>query len=245
MARARAAGVVQMVTIQSGSDEQSSLDVIAIAERYPFVYAAIGIHPHDSSVVDDQVVARIERLSAHEKVVAIGEAGLDYHYDNSPREAQRAAFERWLESARSLQLPVVVHTRDAEEDTLAILRAHDVQPSEAIIHCFTGSIGFARACLDLGLMISIPGVVTFKRPGDVPAVAAEVPIDQLLVETDSPFMAPAPLRGRQNEPANVVWTARKVAELRGMSYQELAPRLVENTRRIFRLPAVAAAEDGA
>ena len=234
--RANEAGVTQMINIESAPTLEDNQKTIDIARQYDCVFATIGIHPHDSVRVDEDMVQAIGVLAKDPKVVAIGEAGLDYHYDNSPRESQREAFARWIRLAREVDLPLVIHTRDAEADTLEILRDEPPGPAGAVIHCFTGSLEFAHRCVEMGLYISIPGVVTFKNPGDVPRVAAEVPLDRLLVETDSPFMSPAPLRGRRNEPSHVVWTARKVAELRGMSFEELAVHTVSNTRRIFRLP---------
>jgi TatD DNase family protein len=238
IARAHAAGVVQMITVESVSTKEGNLSALSVAQRHRHIYAALGVHPHDSKIMSPDLVEEIRQLSADPKVVAIGEAGLDYHYDNSPRDEQRDAFRTWIRVAREEDLPLVIHTRDAEEDTLAILREEEIGSAGAVIHCFTGSLSFAQACQDLGFYISIPGVVTFKNAGDVPEVARTVDIDRLLVETDSPFLAPAPHRGKTNEPALVVETAHHVASLRGVSPAVLAEATTRNARRLFRLPEI-------
>ena len=234
--RAREAGVVQLITVESASTLEGNQSTLALAQAYPFVYAVVGVHPHDAKDLTPELVEGIRAMSADSKVVAIGEAGLDYHYDNSPREEQRDAFRTWIRVAREVDLPLVIHTRDAEADTLSILKEEEIGSAGAVIHCFTGTLDFAHACLELGLYISIPGIVTFKNAGEVPDVAREVPLDRLLVETDSPFLAPVPKRGRRNEPAYVVHTAERVAQLRGLDVSELAAATVDNTRRLFRLP---------
>lgn len=236
VARARAAGVVQMVTVESKSTVPSCERAVEMAGRYEDVFAAIGFHPHDASKVDDQVVAAIRALAAEPGVVAIGETGLDYHYDSSPREAQRDAFRRFLRLSRELDLPVIVHTREAEEDTLRILSDEPLGPAGGVIHCFTGTLPFAMACVELGFHISISGIVTFRNAAEIAEVARQVPLERLLVETDSPFLAPIPHRGKRNEPAYVVHVARFVAELREMAHVDVAMATTANTRDLFRLP---------
>ena len=167
-------------------------------------------------------------------MVAFGEAGLDYHYDRSPRDIQQQVFRDWIQAAREESLPLVIHTREAEEDTLHILREGGIGDGDAVIHCFTGSLGFAEACLELGCYISIPGIVTFKNAGEVREVARMVPADRLLIETDSPFLTPVPFRGKRNEPSFVTHTAAYVAELRGVELATLAEQTVSNTKRFFR-----------
>lgn len=236
VARAREAGVVQMVTVESKSTVPSCERAVQIAGRHEDVFAAVGFHPHDASKVDDDVVAAIRALAADPRVVAIGETGLDYHYDNSPRDAQRDAFRRFLRLSRELDLPVIVHTREAEEDTLRILMEEPLGPAGGVIHCFTGTLPFAMACVELGFHVSVSGIVTFRNATEIAEVARQVPLERLLVETDSPFLAPIPHRGKRNEPAFVVHVARFVASIRGMSDYELASATVANTRRLFRLP---------
>lgn len=234
--RAREAGVVQMVNVESKSSLAACEKTVAIARQHDDIFAVVGYHPHDARLVDDAAIDGLRALAGDPRVVAIGETGLDYHYDHSPRDEQGDGFRRFLRLARELDLPVVIHTREAEEDTLAILREEPLGPAGGVIHCFTGTLGMAEACVDLGFHVSISGIVTFKNAGDIPEVARRVPLERLLVETDSPFLAPIPHRGRKNEPAYVVHVAAKVAELRGMELGELARATVANTRRLFRLP---------
>lgn len=235
--RADAAGVGQLVNVESGATLEANETTIATAEAFPHVYAAIGIHPHDAGEVTDAIVEGIRALSTRDKVVAIGEAGLDYHYDRHPRELQRDAFARWIALARDVDLPLVVHTRDAEDDTLDVLRAERLGPAGGVIHCFTGTLDFARKAVDLGFFVSIPGVVTFRNAGEIPETAKWLPADRILVETDSPYLAPIPRRGRPNEPAYVAHTAAFVAGLRGVSLEDLARTTTANAQRLFRLPA--------
>lgn len=235
--RAREAGVVQMVNVESRSSLVACEKTVAIARQHDDVFAVIGFHPHDARLIDDAAIEGLRALAADPRVVAIGETGLDYHYDHSPREEQRDGFRRFLRLARELDLPVVVHTREAEEDTLAILREEGIGPAGGVIHCFTGTLAMAEACVELGWHVSISGIVTFKNAGDIPEVARRVPLDRLLVETDSPFLAPLPHRGRKNEPAFVTHVAAKVAELRELPLSALAAATVANTRRLFRLPS--------
>ena len=231
--RARDAGVTPLVNVESDSTLESNLEAVALTERHDDVYTVVGSHPHDAQEMTDDVFEGIRALGRHPKVVAFGEAGLDYHYDRSPRDVQRDLFRKWLVAAREEGLPVVIHTRDAEQDTLDILRAEGVGLTGVVIHCFTGSLEFAKACIELGCYISIPGIVTFKNAEEVREVAKFVPDSKILVETDSPFLTPVPYRGKRNEPAFVTHTAEFVASLRGVSLDTLAAQTVRNTRRFF------------
>ena len=230
--RARAAGVGGFLSI---STRQSEWDrVIATAEREPDVWASVGIHPHEADGHADLGEAALLAATEHSKVIAIGETGLDYYYDKSDRQTQQALLRRHISVARQTGLPLIVHTRDAEADTAAILRDELEQGAyPALIHCFTASAGFAREVLELGLTISLSGIVTFKNAKDLQAIAAELPEDRILVETDSPFLAPVPHRGRPCEPAFVADTARFVAALRGVSPEHLAETTTCNFARLF------------
>ena len=230
--RARAAGVGGFLSI---STRQSEWDqVIATAEREADVWASVGIHPHEADGHADLGEAALLAATEHSKVIAIGETGLDYYYDKSDRQTQQALLRRHISVARQTGLPLIVHTRDAEADTAAILRDELEQGAyPALIHCFTASAGFAREVLELGLTISLSGIVTFKNAKDLQAIAAELPEDRILVETDSPFLAPVPHRGRPCEPAFVADTARYVAALRGVSPEHLAETTTCNFARLF------------
>ena len=230
--RARAAGISGFLNISTRASEWDA--VIATAQRNPDVWASVGIHPHDADDHADMGEGVLLAAAAHPKVIAIGETGLDYFYDHSDRKVQQALFRTHIAVARQTGLPLIIHTRDAEDDTLAILRDETAKGTfPALIHCFTASAEFGQAVLELGLTISISGIVTFKNAKDLQAIAAEVPEDRLLVETDSPFLAPVPHRGKMCEPAYTVDTARFVAELRGVSPQELAASTSANFFRLF------------
>jgi len=233
LARARAAGVRAMVTI--GTDVETSRAAIAIAAREPDVWAAVGIHPHDADGADDAALAEIERLAAAPRVVAIGEMGLDYFRNLSPRDAQARCFDAQLDLARRVGKPVLVHCRDAHDDTLAALARADAGRIGGIMHCFSGDANVARRCLDLGLTISIAGPVTYPNARTLPDVVRLVPADRLVVETDCPYLPPQPYRGKRNEPSYVAITAARVAELRGETLDALGPVMTANARRLFRL----------
>ncbi|HNJ47538.1 MAG TPA: TatD family hydrolase [Novosphingobium sp.] len=232
LARARAAGVGGFLSISTRQSEWGQ--VIVTAERERDVWASVGIHPHEADGHADMGEAALIAAAGHPRVVAIGETGLDYYYDHSDRETQRALFRRHIAVSRQTGLPLIVHTRDAEDDTAAILAeeaANGVFP--ALIHCFTASADFARKMLDLGLTISLSGIVTFKNAKDLQAIAAEIPENRLLVETDAPFLAPVPHRGQVCEPAFVADTARFVAALRGVEAERLAEQTSRNFLRLF------------
>lgn len=236
LARAASAGLENIVTIGASDGMDSNHRALALADRFPHVFATVGVHPHDAKIVDLDIVRTIEGLSAHPKVVAIGETGLDYHYDNSPREEQRQAFRWFVQLARRVQRPVVVHTRDADEDTIAILEEEGAADVGGIIHCFSSGAWLAEKALALGFHLSFSGIVTFKSAREIQEVARCAPLDRILVETDAPFLAPMPHRGRRNEPSYVAHTARFIADLRGEDADAFAQATTVNARRLYRLP---------
>ena len=230
--RARAAGVTGMLNISTRAAEWEA--VVATAQAQPDVWASVGIHPHEADAHPDLGAQALLDGANHPKVIGIGETGLDYYYDHSDRAAQRALFRTHIGVARETGLPLIIHTRDAEDDTAAILAEEMEQGSfPALIHCFTASRGFATRVLELGLSISLSGIVTFKNARDLQEIAREIPADRLLVETDSPFLAPVPHRGRRCEPAFVADTARFVAELRGVEPDALGKTTSANFFRLF------------
>jgi TatD DNase family protein len=235
LARAAAAGVGTMVTIGAGGPLECNERAVALAAAHPRVFATVGVHPHEAAIVTEPVLDAVAGWARHPKVVAIGETGLDYYYDNSPRDRQRAAFARFIQLARSLRLPIVVHLRDADGDAADILRAESAHDVGGVIHCFSGDARSARTFLDLGLHISFSGIVTFKTADAVREAARIVPADRLLVETDAPFLAPTPHRGRRNEPALVTHTAAVLAAVRGESLATVSANTRRNTERLFRL----------
>jgi TatD DNase family protein len=232
LARARAAGVSGMLNISTRESEWD--DVVGVAEREADVWASVGIHPHEADAHPEIDAAKLIARAAHHRVIAIGETGLDYYYDKSDREQQRASFRAHITAARETGLPLIVHTRDAEDDTAEIL-ANEMGKSAytGVIHCFTASQDFADKALKLGLYISISGIVTFKNAKDLQASAATIPNDRLLIETDAPFLAPVPHRGKSCEPAFVADTARFLSELRGVSVETLAEQSRINFFNLF------------
>ena len=237
LARARAAGVAAMLNISTRQSEWD--DVVGVAEREPDVWASIGIHPHEADAHPDVAADLLVERAQHPRVVAIGECGLDYFYDHSDRAAQRASFRSHIAAARESGLPIIVHTRDAEEDTPSIIGEEMGKGAFAgVLHCFTGSAELAARAIELGLYISLSGIVTFKNAAALQAVAREVPRERLLIETDSPFLAPVPHRGKRCEPAFVADTARFLADLRGESLAELAVATSANFRTLFSKAAV-------
>ena len=233
LARARAAGVRRMVTI--GTDADTTRAAIAVAEREGDVWATAGVHPHDAGESDDAALAEVERLAGDPRVVAIGEIGLDFFRNLSPREAQERVFRRFIALARTLRKPVVVHCRDAHAEVLGILTEERASEVGGIMHCFSGDVEIARRCLDLGLVISLAGPVTYPNARALPDVARFVPGDRLVIETDCPFLPPQGYRGKRNEPAYLALTAARVAELRGESLETLAGRTSDNARRLLRV----------
>ena len=234
LARAREAGVRRMLTV--GTEPASSRAAVALAAREADVWATVGIHPHDAGTADAAALAEIERLAAEPRVVALGEIGLDYFRDLSPREDQRRVFRALLGMARRVRKPVVVHCREAHEDVLGILTDERVADLGGIMHCFSGDVAVARRCLDLGLLISLAGPVTYPNARALPEVARFVPADRLVVETDCPFLPPQGHRGKRNEPAYLAITAARVAELRGESLDAMAARLTANACALLGIP---------
>lgn len=236
LAAARERGVTGFLNISTRRSEWDA--VVAVADREPDVWASVGVHPHEADVHPDLGAAALVEASRHRKVIAIGECGLDYHYDKSDRGAQRERFQAHIEAARETGLPLVVHTRDAEDDTAEILRRETRKGGvTGVLHCFTGSQRLADIALDLGFFISLSGIVTFKNAATLQATAAAIPDDRILVETDAPFLAPVPHRGRPCEPAFVIDTARFIAQLRGVAFEELAATTSRNFFSLFRKAA--------
>ncbi|MDP9033523.1 MAG: TatD family hydrolase [Myxococcota bacterium] len=232
--RASRAGVVGFVVVGVGKDLEPARHAVALAERAPDrVCACIGAHPHDALAWDEAAHLELQELALKPEVAAIGEIGLDYHYDHSPRETQRQVFARLIALAREVQKPIVIHTREAAADTLDILERENARDVGGIIHCFSEDRAFAARALDLGFDLSFSGIVTFKSAHAVHDVASWAPLDRVLVETDSPYLAPTPLRGQRCEPAHVVHTVRRVAELRRIAIEELAAATLANTERRF------------
>jgi TatD DNase family protein len=228
--RARAAGVERMMAIGTGNGPPDLEVAVRQADRYPFMYATIGVHPHDASKATPETFLRLRELAPHPKVLAVGEIGLDYHYDFSPREVQRDVFARQLEIASDAGLPVVIHTREAWDDTLALLREN--WHGGGIMHCFTGDEQQARQALDLGFHLSFGGVLTFPKAETVRQAARITPDDRLLVETDCPYLAPVPHRGKRNEPAFVVASVKRLAEVRGRASEEVAELTTGNFEQL-------------
>jgi len=224
--RARAAGVACMMAIGTGGGPPDLEAGVRLADQYEFIYATIGVHPHDASKAVDETFARLEQLASHPKVLAVGEIGLDYHYDFSPRDVQRAVFERQLAIASAAGKPIVIHTREAWDDTLEVLRAH--WRGGGIMHCFTGDPQQARQALDLGFHLSFGGVLTFPKAEPVRESARIAPADRILLETDCPYLAPVPHRGKRNEPAFMVETVRRLAAVRSAQPDEIASVTTRN-----------------
>ncbi len=237
--RAWDAGLSAVITVGVGETLAGIQAAVDLADRHERVFATVGVHPHDAQRLEPDWYDHIRRLARHRRVVGIGETGLDYHYMHSPGEVQRDAFERFLRLGHETDLPVVVHTREADEETLAVLRAARDERGEplcGVVHCFSGDYPLAREVLDLGLHISFTGVITFPKAGPLREVLKRIPIEKVLVETDCPYLSPAPFRGKRNEPARVVHVAETVAEVYGRPVEEVARITTENTVRLFRLP---------
>jgi TatD DNase family protein len=232
VARAGEAGVGRIVTISTRVKQHDAL--LALSERFPSVYCSVGTHPHHAHEELDITVADLVARTRHPKVVAIGEAGLDYHYDFSPREAQAQGFRAHITAARQTGLPLVIHSREADDDMAAILTEEMGKGAfAAVLHCFTGTRALAQAGIALGLYVSFTGILTFKKSEELRAIAAELPADRVLVETDAPYLAPGRYRGKRNEPAYVVETARVLADVKGVSLDEITRRTTDNFFRLF------------
>ena len=235
--RARDNGVDRIITVGIGISE--CRQALELAARYPFIFATLGIHPHNAVGFDTAALDFLEAHAANQKVVALGEMGLDYYRNLSPRDAQRRCFSSQLGLARSMKLPVVIHDRDAHDETLEILRQEKAHEMGGVLHCFSGDAAMAFACIDMGFYISIPGTVTYKNARVIQDVVKSVPLQHLLIETDCPFLTPVPHRGKRNEPAYVRLVAEKIAEIQQVDFDEVARVTAENTCRVFRLEKVA------
>lgn len=230
--RALSAGVGTLVTICTKLSEFDRIH--GIAQRFPRVYCSVGVHPHEAGAEGQQTPDRLIELAGRDKVVGIGETGLDYYYEHSPRAAQQASFRAHIEAARETGLPLIVHARDADDDTVTVLQEEYAKGAfPGVIHCFTAGPALAKAALEIGLSISLAGIVTFKSAAALRDTVRAVPLDRLLVETDAPYLAPVPRRGKTNEPANVVYTAVALAGLHGIPAAELADRTTDNFFRLF------------
>jgi TatD DNase family protein len=233
--RGRLAGLTAFVCVGVGRGAAAALEAVALAAIEPDVFATVGVHPHDAATTTEEDWAAIERLARAPRVVAVGETGLDYHYEHAPRDVQQVGYRRSIALARAARLPVVSHVRDAHADAAAIL-AEEAPGAAGVIHCFTGGVAEARGYLDLGHYLSFSGILTFKNAGNVREAAAFAPLDRILIETDAPYLAPVPHRGSRNEPAHLVETLRTLAELRGLDPAAVDDATTENTRKLFRLP---------
>jgi TatD DNase family protein len=238
ISRAHEAGVTTMLNVVSGDPTSGAFErTVALAEQHESIFAAIGVHPHDAKLFDEAMGERLTALARQStRVIAWGEIGLDYYYDHSPREVQRECFSRQLRLARELNLPVVIHSREADDDTIEILRTELTGYERAgVLHCFGGGLALAREALDLGFYVSFAGNLTFKKAENLRDIARQLPLDRLLVETDCPYLTPVPFRGKRNEPARVVETARQLAELHGREWEEMGRITSENFARLFGL----------
>ncbi len=232
LARAREAGVETIINI--GYDLRSSAASVRLAHDYPFIYAAVGFHPSDSKGYTDEAEVQLREWCLTEpKVVAVGEIGLDFHWDNSPREVQREVFRRQIRLAKEVQKPIVVHDREAHGEIMDILRDEQAREVGGVLHCFSGSLEMAKLCLKMGFYISLAGPVTFTNAPKVREIAAQIPLDRLLIETDSPYLTPHPHRGQRNESAYVRLVAEAVAKARSLSIEEVAAATTANAKRLF------------
>ncbi len=227
-------GLVAMVTV--GISPESSRAALEISRKHQNIFCTVGLHPHGAHDLTDEEATLLKELAADENVVAWGEIGLDYYRNRSPRDFQQLCFRQQIQLARECKLPVVIHDRDAHDDTLRILKEESAHEIGGVFHCFSGDWAFARKCLDIGFYISIPGTVTYNNADKQREVVRKCPLNRLMVETDAPYLTPVPYRGKRNEPSYVVLTARKMAEIRGMPLEELAEHLTNNTVSLFKLP---------
>ncbi|MBW7651604.1 TatD family hydrolase [Anoxybacillus sp. ST4] len=229
--RARAEGVSHIVVV--GFDRPTIERAMELAEQYSFIYAAVGWHPVDAIHMTDDDLMMIEQLAAHPKVVALGEMGLDYYWDQSPKEVQKEVFRKQIRLAKKVKLPIIIHNRDATADIVHILREEQAAEVGGVMHCFTGSVEVAHQCIDMNFYISFGGPVTFKNAKKPKEVAKEIPLDRMLIETDCPYLTPHPFRGKRNEPSYVKYVAEAIAELKGVSFDEVAQKTSDNAKRLF------------
>lgn len=233
ISRAQEAGVEKMIVV--GFDRPTIEKAMELIDRYEMIYGCIGWHPVDAIDCREEDLIWIEKLAQHPKVVAIGETGLDYHWDKSPADVQKELFRQQIKLAKKLQLPLVIHNRDATEDTVAILKEENAGETGGIMHCFSGDVDTARECIDMNFYISLGGPVTFKNAKLPKEVAKAIPLERLLIETDCPYLAPHPYRGKRNEPAYVKLVAEKIAKLRGIPYEMVAKTTFNNAMRVFSI----------
>jgi TatD DNase family protein len=219
--------------LNAASNLRSSLESIALAKEYDFIYASVGVHPHDAKSMDSKTIDVLRDLAANTKVKAIGEIGLDYHYDFSPRDIQKKRFMEQIDLAKQLKLPIIVHDRESHGDIMDIFHKMNVSGMGGVLHSFSGSVETARECLKLGFYLSISGPLTFKNNVKTVEVVREIPLDMLLIETDSPYLTPVPYRGQRNYPGYVRYVAEKIAEIKGLSFEEVAQKTLENGKRLF------------
>ncbi len=235
IARARAAGVGRFLVVGANGDFVHNEKAVALGQEYAEVFAIVGVHPHDAKTITSDTYARLRALAQHPRVVGLGETGLDFYYDNSPREDQRTHFRNFIHLARELALPLSMHVRDAYAEAVHTLHVEGEGQVQGVMHCFTGSAEEANALLDLGMFISFSGIVTFKSASDLRAVAKTVPLERLLIETDCPLLAPTPYQGKRNEPAYVVQVAKTLAEVKEVMLESLAEATWKNAEALFRL----------
>jgi TatD DNase family protein len=233
--RAHAAGVDKIVAVGGAGDMSSNTEAIALASLFANVYATVGMHPHDAKDVGEDELRVLRELTAHAKVVAVGETGLDYYYNHSPHDVQRRVFGQFICIARETGLPIVVHERDAAQEAAELLRAEGGGELRGVIHCFTGNYEAARAYLDLGFYLSFSGIITFKKAEPLRDVVRKIPLDRMLVETDAPYLTPAPHRGRRNEPAYVRLVAETAANVRGITVEEIGRITSANAQNLFKI----------
>ncbi|OIJ20537.1 hydrolase TatD [Anaerobacillus alkalidiazotrophicus] len=231
--RAQKQGVSNIVVV--GFDEKTIKGALEIAEKYEFIYAAVGWHPVDAIDMTDDHLIWFEELASHPKVVALGEMGLDYYWDKSPKEIQQEVFRKQIHLAKKVRLPIIIHNRDAHEDIVKILKEENANEVGGIMHCFGSSLEIAKQCLDMNFYISFGGPVTFKNAKRPKEVAKEIPLDRLLIETDCPYLAPHPFRGKRNEPSYVTLVAQAIAELKEITYEEVIEKTNENAKRVFSI----------
>jgi len=236
--RAQQAGITHIITI--GVDLQSSQRALTLSDKHPFLFTSVGCHPHHAEACDHEMLEALKRLTSHRSVVAWGEIGLDFFRNYAPQAKQKEIFYRQLEMALQVDLPVIIHDRNAHSEVLDILRT--TKNHRGVIHCFSGDYDLAMTFMDLGFYISIPGTVTYKKAKEVQDVATRIPLEALLLETDAPYLAPHPRRGRRNEPLFVTYTAKKIAQLRGLDLETLAHQTYENTKKLFSLPSIPTSE---
>ena len=235
IARARSAGVETIIAVGGAGDMSSNTEAIQLATTFPNIYATVGMHPHDAKDVGADELDVLKNLAADSKVIAIGETGLDYYYSHSPHDVQRRVFGQFIHMARQAQLPIIVHERDAAQDATELLRCEGAGDLRGVVHCFTGNYQSACAYLDLGFHLSFTGIITFKNANALREVVSKIPLERILVETDSPYLTPVPHRGKRNEPAYARHVAETIANLKGISFDEMAQITTANVKQLFRI----------